>query len=137
MEESFDKIFEYLSWNNSDEIQKYGLKLADNINNLSVLIMPVENKSIWEHCAKTLINKSDDELCIYFVELFEWLKDMNWPGAYLIFDRLACVSTERFLPAYQHSLSVAKQLQDRTWEMVLKDLFTEHVLKSGVEDSTD
>lgn len=80
MEVSIDKIFEYLSWDNSDEVQKLGIELAGNINNLSVLIMPIENKSIWENCAKVLISKSDEELSMYLIELFEWLKDMNWPG---------------------------------------------------------
>lgn len=127
MEISIDKIFEYLSWDNSNEIQKRGIELASNINNLSVLIMPIENKSIWENCAKVLISKSDEKLELYFVELFEWLKDMNWPGAYLIYDRLLCVSIEKFLPAYEYSLSVAKQMEDRIWEMVLKDLFIEYV----------
>ena len=125
MEISIDKVFEYLSWNNSNENQKRGIELASNINNLSVLIMPIEDKSIWENCAKILISKSDEELKLYFVELFEWLKDMNWPGAYLIYDRLILVSDEEFLPAYQYSLSVAKKMQDRVWEMVLKDLFIE------------
>lgn len=127
MEVSIDKIFEYLSWDNSNEIQKRGIELASNINNLSVLIMPIESKSIWENCAKVLISKSDEELELYFVELFEWLKDMNWPGAYLIYDRLICVSIEKFIPAYQYSLSAAKQMEDRIWEMVLKDLFIEYV----------
>jgi len=121
MEVSIDKIFECLSWDNSNEIQKHGIEIASNINNLSVLIMPVEDKSIWENCAKVLISKSDEELWLYFGELFEWLKDMNWPGAYLIYDRLVCVSPERFLPAYQYSLLMAKQMQDRAWELALKD----------------
>ena len=121
MEVGIDKIFEYLSWDSNNEIQKRGIELASNINNLSVLIMPIENKSIWENCAKVLISKCDEELELYFFELFEWLKDMNWPGAYLIYDRLICVSTEKFLPAYQYSLSVAKQMDDRIWEMVLKE----------------
>ena len=129
MEVSIDKIFEYLSWDSNNEIQKRGIELASNINNLSVLIMPIENKSIWENCAKVLISKSDEELELYFFDLFEWLKDMNWPGAYLIYDRLICVSTEKFLPAYQYSLSAAKQMEDRIWEMVLKDLFVEFVFR--------
>lgn len=127
MEVSIDKIFEYLSQKNNNEIQKRGIELASSINNLSVLIMPIENKSTWENCAKILISKSDEELRLYFVQLFEWLKDMNWPGAYLIYDRLICVSTENFLPAYQYSLSVAKQMQDRAWERALQDLFVEYV----------
>ena len=122
MEISIDKIFEYLSWYNSNEIQECGMKLASNIKNLSVLIMPIENKNIWENCAKVLINKSDEELEPYLYKLFEWLQDMNWPGAYLIYDRLINISAEFFSNSYQYSLSVAKQMQDYSWENVLKDL---------------
>lgn len=129
MKVDIDKIFEYLSWDSNNEIQKRGIELASNINNLSVLIMPIENKLVWENCAKVLISKSDEELELYFLKLFEWLKDMNWPGAYLIYDRLLCVSTEKFLPAYQYSLSVAEQMEDRIWEMILKDLFVEYVFR--------
>lgn len=127
MQVSIDKIFEYLSWANGDEIQKRGIELASNIKSLSVLIMPIESKSIWENCARVLMRKSDEELERYFIMLFEWLKDMNWPGAYLIYDRLLCASTENFLFAYQYSLSVAKQMRDHPWEMVLNDLFAEYV----------
>lgn len=129
METDIDKIFEYLSWDNDNEVQKLGIELASNINNLSVLIMLIENKSIWENCAKVLVSRSDEELELYFFELFEWLKDMNWPGAYLIYDRLICVSVEKFLPAYEYSLSVAKQTEDNIWEMVLNDLFVEYTFR--------
>ena len=47
---------------------------------------------------------------------------MNWPGAFLIYDRLARVSPQRLLPAYQYSMLLARQAEDRIWEMVLKDL---------------
>lgn len=127
MQVSIDKIFEHLSWANGDEIQKRGIELASNIKSLSVLIMPIESKSIWENCARVLIRKSDEELERYFIKLFEWLKDMNWPGAYLIYDRLLCASAENFLPAYQYSLSVAKQMRDHPWEMVLNDLSVKYV----------
>ena len=131
MEESIDKIFEYLSWNSSSELQKRGIELASQIHSLSVLIMPIESKSIWKNCARVLISKSDDELERHFVELFEWLQDMNWPGADLIYDRLLCVSTENFLPAYRYSLSVAQKMEDHVWEAVLKDLFTEYTRRMG------
>ena len=128
MDVSIDKIFEYLSWNNSTEIQERGIALASNIKNLSVLIQPIENKAIWENCAKVLVSKSDEQLSLYLFALFEWLQDMNWPGADLIFDRLLYLSTEDFIPVYKHSLTVAKQTQDYAWEMSLKDLYKEFLL---------
>ena len=126
MDISIDKIFKYLSWDNNDEVQKYGIELASQISNLSVLIMPVESKSIWENCAKVLINKSDEDLQLYYIHLFEWLQDLNWPGAYLMYDRLICVSDEKLLTAYKYSLSVVKKMQDSVWEKVLRDFLAEY-----------
>ena len=131
---SIDKIFEYLSWDNSDLVQKRGIELASNIKNLSVLIMPIENKSIWENCASVLISKSDEELERYFFELFEWLKDMNWPGAEIIYNRLIRTSDAFFLPAYRHSIWVAQKTDDHPWETVLKKLFNEH--QSSINQGT-
>lgn len=84
MQESIDNIFEYLSCSNTPEKQQYGIELASEINNLSVLIMPIESKSVWENCAKVIVSKTDEELQLYYIKLFEWLQDMNWPGAELI-----------------------------------------------------
>ena len=124
---NIDEIFKYLSWNNNNETQAYGIELASNIDNLSVLIMPIEDKSIWENCAKVLIDKNDEKLQLYLFKLFEWLKDMNWPGADLIYNRLIGMSTEIIYPVYHDSILLAKQTSDHIWEMALKDFFTEHV----------
>ena len=121
MEISIDKIFEYLSWGNRDDIQKRGIELASNINSLSVLIMPIENKSIWENCAKVLISKSDEELERYFVELFEWLQDMNWPGAFCISNRLQEYSDKNSLcNAINVCIEKAKKCRDEVWESNLR-----------------
>lgn len=93
---NIDDIFGYLSWNNAPEVQSMGIEMAKKIKFLSVLIMPIEDKSVWENCAKILASKSDDELDRYFIKLFEWIKDMNWPGADIIYRRLSLVSRYGF-----------------------------------------
>ena len=52
MEMGIDRIFEMLSWSNNEEIQELGIAEAKKIKNLSVLIKPIESKSIWENCAR-------------------------------------------------------------------------------------
>ncbi len=131
MQCNIDQLFEYLSWDNSDEVQHLGIEMASKIKHLSVLIMPIENKSVWENCAKVLVSKSDDELQLYFIKLFEWFKDMNWPGAYLIYDRLIRVSAEKFLAAYQYSLLLAKRTKDTAWEKALKDFYQNYRTKNS------
>lgn len=51
---------------------------------------------MWNNCAKILSDKSDEELSPYLPELFRWLKDLNWPGAICIYDRLIISEDELF-----------------------------------------
>ena len=134
MELNIDDIFEYLSWDNSDDIQRLGIDSARRIKNLSVLIMPVETKSIWENCAKVLCEKNDKELEIYYYELFKWFQDMNWPGADLIYDRFLFVTQGDLLAAFQHSFSEAIQLEDKAWISALRDVFKEFMLRHPDRD---
>lgn len=127
MKEDIDTIFSYLSWDNCDKTQLYGIEIGRNIKHLSVFIMPVEDMSIWENCSRIIIEKTDEELDRYIYDLFQWLKDMNWPGAYNIYERLIQFADDIFLPAYQYSLNVARKLEDHTWEKVLSDLYTEYI----------
>lgn len=131
MQNSIDEIFEYLSWSSDVDTQCLGIQLASQIKHLSILIMPIESKSTWENCAKVLANKNDETLLLYLFELFEWLKDMNWPGAELIYSRLLRIAPEALLPVYKYSLSVAKQTGDHAWQMALNDFYTEYLLAQG------
>ena len=121
-----DRIIDYLSWNNDENLQVQGIELAKKIKHLSVLIMPIEDKSTWVNCAKVLVSKSDRELEPYFLALFEWLKDMNWPGASLIYDRLIKVKEESLLLSLKTSLHIAIRMHDEIWKKVLEDFLTDY-----------
>ena len=47
-----DTIFKMLSWNSSEKEQLRGIDEAKKIEYLSVLFQPIEDKSVWENCAK-------------------------------------------------------------------------------------
>lgn len=83
-----DTIFKMLSWNSSEKEQLRGIDEAKKIEYLSVLFQPIEDKSVWENCAKVISSKSDNELKKYMNNMFEWIKDMNWPGAFDIYARI-------------------------------------------------
>ena len=124
---NIDDIFGYLSWNNAPEVQSMGIEMAKKIKFLSVLIMPIEDKSVWENCAKVLASKSDDELDRYFIKLFEWIKDMNWPGADIIYRRLSLVPSQKIMWAYKYSVSIAEQTHDDLWTLVLSDFYIDNL----------
>ena len=49
-----DTIFKMLSWNSSEKEQLRGIDEAKKIEYLSVLFQPIEDKSVWENCAKVI-----------------------------------------------------------------------------------
>lgn len=118
---NIDQIFEMLSWKNDEETQNKGIREAKKIKYLSVLIQPIEDKTIWENCAKVLADKSDEVLAPYLISLFQWLQDMNWPGAYIIYDRLKVIPAKDIKLSFDISLSLAEQHNDFPWKQALMD----------------
>lgn len=119
MSTEIDEIFDMLSWDNDEKIQQQGIEKAKKIKNLSVLFQPIESKSIWENCAKVLISKEDQELNLYLISMFQWLQDMNWPGAELIYERLKRMPMHYIKTAYTICLSKADCTGDVTWKKIL------------------
>lgn len=86
--ENINRIYEMLHWQNDIQVQIQGMKLARNLKDISVLVQPVADISIWDSCAKILHEKSDDVLEPYLPELIGWTQDLNWPGALTILNQL-------------------------------------------------
>ena len=134
MKSEIDRIFDMLSWESSRDEQEHGIELARHIENISVLIMPIESKTVWENCAKVLAEKSDEKLRIYYIDLMKWLKDLNWPGAYVIYDRLTRVGGKSFTGAYRYCCRLAEQTNDMPWKAALNDMFADHERGVGAKE---
>lgn len=123
---NIDYIMDLLDWNNSIEKQEQGIALAKDVKCINVFLQPCSknyNKNVWDNCAKILSARSNEELSPYMIELMEWLQDMNWPGAFCIFDRLkGMVNEQLFQYSYTICLKCARALDDETWESNLKML---------------
>ena len=125
-----DKILDMLDWNAPNEVQARGIELANSISDLSVLMQPTaerHNKNIWKNCAIILSRKSDAELIPFLPRLFEWIQDMNWPGAAMIFSRLSHFGEKS--PLIEAYLKSVQQAQDSNDEIWLENLQTS---RSGV-----
>ena len=120
-----DRIFDMLFWDNKEEIQAKGIEEAKKIRHLSVLIQPIESKSIWKNCAKVLASKSDQELEIYLIPLFDWLQDMNWPGAEIIYERLKMIPEQKIKTCYDICFAKAELTEDAVWKNVLLDFYND------------
>ena len=88
---NIDEIMDMFDWNNPIEVQEVALEMARGVKCINVFILPGHighSKNVWDNCAKVLEEKSDGELSPYLCELMVWLQDLNWPGAYTVFNRL-------------------------------------------------
>jgi hypothetical protein len=123
---NIDYIMDLLDWNNSIEKQEQGVELAKNVNCINVFLQPggrYYGKNVWDNCAKILSARSNEELSPYLIELMEWLQDMNWPGAFCIFNRLKGMKNEQlFQYSYTICLKYARALDDDVWESNLRML---------------
>ena len=117
---NIDYIMDLLDWNNSTEVQAKGIELAKKVKNINVFLQPCNrkhNKNVWENCAKVLSTKTDEELTPYLIELFEWLQDLNWPGAFCIMERLKKYGdNSSFSFSFDICIKCAKALKDDAWE---------------------
>lgn len=132
---SIDEIYDMLIWDGrlSEQEQKekeeQGIKEAMKIRNLYPFIQPMlappqNSKAVWDNCARVIALRSDEELEHYLYWLFEWLQDMNWPGAYIIFDRLLKIPYDTLKGYYEYSKKKAQLTNDELWLIALDDFIT-------------
>ena len=110
-----DTLYEMLDEEQPIEIQEAALREARKIKSLSVFMQPVEYKLSWKNCAKVICEKTDKELNSYKYEMLEWLQDLNWPGAFLIMERLEKMNPQLLLNATIYAVKQALLLKDNEW----------------------
>lgn len=118
------RILDMLDWNMPVEIQLKGRLLAKKELSIGQMIQPLtpkHNKNVWENCAIIISDFNDGELEPHLVRLLEWLQDMNWPGANIIFKRLLEMPFDMLEMPYNIVLTIAKKNDDKAWIMILED----------------
>ena len=120
-----------LSWSNTiDEQEKAVSEFANSRDiDLKELMMPSGRKDCWANCAKVICSRSDQEIIEVAPEMFEWLQDLNWPGATDIVSRLKKLPTDVLRRLYRISLKKAKR--DDEWLFYLKEAFDDLDMESG------
>lgn len=120
-----DYIISLFHWDRSEKDQALGLELARDVKSINVFLQPgtLAGKPTWDNCAKVLSKKSDAELEPYLFELFEWIQDLNWPGALCIHERLQRFQrSEEFERVYNNCLTCASFTDDEVWEEYLLEV---------------
>ena len=123
---SIDSIMDMLDCHNSPEIQAQGRELAAKIKSINVFLRPMNpdhGQNVWENCALILSERSDNEIKPYLQELFQWLEDMDWPGAYCISDRLKRYhKDDSYYLAINNCGQIAGALNKTQWLHILQNL---------------
>lgn len=132
-----NEIYKMLNWQSGVDDQIQGIKLARNLEDVSLLILPCanngESKGVWENCARALYELSDDRLEKYLPSLLEWLQDLNWPGALIILDRLKVFSGEKLKKPFIDCLTYIRNLNNEEgliWLDYLSELLDNEELKA-------
>lgn len=137
MKEEID-IMSMLDWSMPIEIQERGKFLAKKVDDISLFLQPVtprHHKNVWQNCAMVVTEKSDEELRKYLRELLEWIQDMNWPGAFCIFNRLLKYTDEQsFACSLKKCKEKARSKNDIVWLNNLNSL--ESTRKSSIDGDT-
>lgn len=131
-------IMDMLDWNNNEDIQNKGIILSKKIPDLTVFFQPnseKHNKNVWDNCAKIISSKTDEELNPYLILMFEWLQDMNWPGAITIYNRLMNMNFCSNYQVFLDCLNNAIKKHDDSWEMWLCKFAKEYDDKYELSDN--
>ena len=118
MNVELSRAFDLIKWDRTQEEQEKGIKMANKIEIIEEFILPVYpmyNKNVWGNCAKILSNKTDAELTPYLDKILEWLQDLNWPGTYVIIERLSHFESSLLLKPYISAINKAKITDEQEW----------------------
>ena len=117
-----NELFKMLSWNSDVETQQKGIEEGMKVQYISIFIQPIEDKSVWENCAKIIEQKTDEILEPYMFLLLDWLQDENWPGFDIIFNRIQSMPVKMISNAYSYTIKKAVRQNDVMWLTYLAKL---------------
>ncbi|MBR5307545.1 MAG: hypothetical protein IKU43_02145 [Clostridia bacterium] len=112
---AIDELIKMLYAVNPQEIQNEGIRLAREVEHIAVFILPPDSGA-WENCAKILAERDDKTLKPYLIDIFEWLMDMTYPGAFIIYDRLLRYEkNQHFFWCVEMCTKYAKVINEYPW----------------------
>lgn len=111
-----ENIFKCLSWYASIDSQMKAINELASMANLipSTLIQP-SGKEYWENAARTLSVIGYPRIEEAIPGLFNWLQDLNWPGALIIMELLKSLPKEAIILHLESAASEALNTYDDEW----------------------
>ncbi len=121
--ECINELIAELSWDNSLEVQEEAIEKLLKIDEeyVTMLLQPYDKK-YWENSAKVLKALDYPQNSRAIPGMFRWLRDMNWPGAWIIMEVLQNIDKKIILPYLEDAIIIAKKEDDDMWIMALREL---------------
>lgn len=121
--DNLKKLIDDLDWNKPIEIQEKAIKNLENIleKDLCKLIQP-KSKYCWENAAKVINIIGYPKIKPIIPDLFEWLKDLNWPGAVIIVNTLKNIESDEINEFIKEALIKAELENDELWKSGIEEL---------------
>ena len=79
------------------------------------LILPDYGQDCWENCAILISTIDNERLIPYLPRIFEWYKDLNWPGIEIIDQKVKQMSPELIRDALKTTIQRAQNDNDTEW----------------------
>ncbi len=118
MSREIDNLIEQLSWNGTEEQQRQAIDaLVAQIphRELYKLMRPGEVKDTWQNAAEVIARYNRKFGQQEILGMFEWLQDINWPGASVIFKKLNSMSRQQISAPLEMAMCQAKHTNDQEW----------------------
>ncbi|MEQ8156526.1 MAG: DUF5071 domain-containing protein [Clostridiaceae bacterium] len=111
-----ENIFKNLSWNAPLDSQNKAInEIASEVNvNLNDLIQPL-SKEYWENAARVLSKIGYPKIEEAIPGLFNWLQDLNWPGALIVMELLKSLPKEAIIRHLESAAKEAFSTEDDIW----------------------
>ena len=105
-----------LNWNQRPQKNREAIEILQNIpsEKMYLLIMP-NGKECWENAALVLKKIGWPRIEVVLPELFNWLRDINWPGASIICELLKTIPIKILSNEVEGSIIRAARENDDIW----------------------
>ena len=139
---TIDEIMALIDWNRSESDQRKGISMAHEVSDLCLKCFfqptdPQYGKRLWENCAIIISQRTDAQLRPYILDMLLWLRDLNWPGAEIIQQRLIQFEDVDWLAMYLNEFVPALVLlKEYSWLLFLSDLLKNEPLAEKLSAET-
>jgi len=121
-ENKINDLIKKLDWDAPLEAQYEAIEKLSDLKELDIIIESSKKDYLKENCALILSNYSNEELLPYLSKLFEWLKDEDIPGFFIIHERIQGFPKQRIEDAYKKAIKLAKTSKNNRWLEILETL---------------